>query len=248
MIPKIFHQIWIGPNEAPFEFTRSWEKMAKINNWAYKLWRDKDIDHELPLNIKKLYDYEDTYQGKADVARYYLLNKYGGIYADCDMIWLGNNLENYLPLDTSSFIGVPEYPSSFVPLGSTLFIANGFFASEANSEILNKVISKLPENLKKSKSLSPGERTGPNLLNKCITKPIVIIPYEWIFPKDFHSETGVKDPMIFKDKALAFTYNTNEYPHNLNKKGKSQSNNAIYWIFLLLLVILIIFLFIYLTQ
>jgi hypothetical protein len=67
-------------------------------------------------------------------------------------------------------------------------------------------------------------KTGPVLLNQCIKEVISIIPYKLIFPKDFHWETGVKDPMEFADNALIFTYNGAEYPHikNLRKLERNQ--------------------------
>lgn len=237
-ILKKIHQIWLGQNPVPVEFTSSWIKMCSQYGWEYKLWRDDDIDNFNLIN-RYNYDVEQTPQGKSDICRYEIINKYGGFYVDCDMIWLGNNLEYFLPLDSSDFIGVPEYPSVSIPDGTTIFIANGFFGSCVNHPILNKIIAELPNNYKKYSHMNAIYKTGPFFLNKHLISPITVVPTDWIFPVDFHYKTKTKDPSVFKDKSLVFTYNTQEYPHHNGKMVLFSTSSTIFQVFIFMIILIL---------
>ncbi len=211
-IPKIIHQIWLGSFNPPSEWINSWKNgFCKEYNWKHKLWRESDIE-EFKLKNEKEYNKSDSYQGKSDIARYEILERYGGMYLDCDMIWLGSNLIEYIPLETSSFIGVQEPPSKSTLYVTPPFLANGFIASAPKHPILKKCIDLIPARIKLS-SKHAFIKTGPTLLNMCINEIIDIIPYFYVFPKDFHIKTDVLDPLEFKDRAIIFTYNGEEYPH-----------------------------------
>lgn len=210
-IPKKIHQIWLGPFDPPLKWMNSWKDFCDKYNWEYKLWREDDIK-SLGLINKKEFDKAKSYQEKADIARYEIIYKIGGLYIDCDMIWLQRNLENYIPFNSSHFVGVQEYPTNSIATIGPPYLSNGFFASCVNHKILARCISEIPERFELSTSHA-FIKTGPVLLNKCIKETINIIPYHYIFPKDFHWKTNVEDPMEFSEKALVFTYNGAEYDH-----------------------------------
>ena len=46
MIPKIIHQIWLGPNKRPDIWMNSWKinYIKKHPDWTYKLWTEKEIN------------------------------------------------------------------------------------------------------------------------------------------------------------------------------------------------------------
>lgn len=83
-IPKIIHQIWIGPNPIPkgvIKFMESWKKIHPT--WEYRLWTNKDIE-TFDWIHKDVFDECTNYGMKSDIWRYEILNKYGGIYVDVD--------------------------------------------------------------------------------------------------------------------------------------------------------------------
>jgi hypothetical protein len=83
-IPKIIHQIWIGPYKMPEEFAKyaaSWQELHP--DWQYKLWQDRDVD-TLDFSDRDLYDKSSTYQEKAAILKYAILKNFGGLYADID--------------------------------------------------------------------------------------------------------------------------------------------------------------------
>ncbi len=52
-IPKIIHQIWVGPRPFPFKYLQ-WQKSWQALGWTYKLWTDKEVE-EFGLINKELY-------------------------------------------------------------------------------------------------------------------------------------------------------------------------------------------------
>ena len=95
-IPKLLHLIWIGDREPPSTI-KSWtENFAKANpDWTVKVWNNEDVK-KLNLINKISYDKISSMCGKADIARYEILYRFGGIYIDADTIWLDMPLSNDL--------------------------------------------------------------------------------------------------------------------------------------------------------
>lgn len=89
-IPKIIHQVWIGPNKPP-EFLGSWRDKHPDYQWI--LWDNKAVKNIMPLYNQKLFDdcankakKNGAYMaGLSDILRYEILYKYGGIYIDADI-------------------------------------------------------------------------------------------------------------------------------------------------------------------
>ena len=92
MIPKIIHQIWIGPNKCPYIWINTF-KIDYINKnpeYQYFLWTEDNIDslfNDFPI-YRIVYDLETTYNGKSDILRYLILYIHGGIYIDADSVWI----------------------------------------------------------------------------------------------------------------------------------------------------------------
>ena len=85
MIPKIIHQIWIGPKKMPIKAMKTWQK--KNPNFEYILWDEKALK-DFGLKNIKIYDKfikTKTYCGAVDVARIEIVEKFGGVYVDCDV-------------------------------------------------------------------------------------------------------------------------------------------------------------------
>ena len=93
MIENIVHQIWVGDSQkATWNMMNSWKRYCDKYGWEYKLWRENDLE-EIPMKNREIYKYykeRNNYQGMSDVARIEILNRYGGIYSDCDFYNWGN--------------------------------------------------------------------------------------------------------------------------------------------------------------
>lgn len=86
-IPKIIHQIWLGNRELPKLYKAYSKTWLKHNpGWQYKLWTDQDVNNwKGKFYLKDLYDKAYTAQEKADILRFNIIYRYGGVYADTDI-------------------------------------------------------------------------------------------------------------------------------------------------------------------
>lgn len=131
-IPKIIHQIWIGsplPNKY-LPLIASWQRYHP--DWEYILWDDAMID-AFGLTNKDQYDASKNYGQKADIARYEILYRLGGVYVDIDF-------ECLRPMDV--FNHVCDYYTGAAYSGR-FSIFNGLIGSVAGNPILKECIDTL---------------------------------------------------------------------------------------------------------
>lgn len=83
IIPKIIHQIWIG-SPLPDKFkvmVQSWKDLHL--DWEYYLWTDEAIK-DFPFVNRDKFMQAPNWGAKADILRYEILEKMGGVYIDID--------------------------------------------------------------------------------------------------------------------------------------------------------------------
>ena len=87
MIPKLIHQIWIGPKPAPSKLMDTWKE--KHPDFEYIRWSEKELnDRSMPLScINRIQEIEEI-NGKADIIRWEILYHYGGVFLDADCFCL----------------------------------------------------------------------------------------------------------------------------------------------------------------
>jgi len=178
-IPKIIHQIWIGPKKIPYKWINSFriDFMNKYPEWKYYLWTEKEINN-FNLKNKKEYNSEKTYHGKSDILRYEILYKYGGIYIDADSQWL--------ELDLGDLIKKTNYTGFFVGnecqkcKGS---LANGVLGSSVKNPIMGYIIEMISNNYFKCNQHPPFKKTGPFLIDQILYDfDVTIFPYYYFYP------------------------------------------------------------------
>jgi mannosyltransferase OCH1-like enzyme len=204
--PKIIHQT--APADQSkwhpvwFECQKSWKE--KFPNYEYKMWTDEDLDELIRTKYSWFYP---TYQGydlkikRIDSARYFILNEYGGIYADMDFECV-NNFEHVL-IDDKVFIA--ESPWKNGPSGETH--QNALMISPAKHPFWTKVFGLLDKRKNEGDVLFT---TGPRIIMEALQNDtdVVSLPYEKFAPQhsaQFTSsyESGRKtltppeDPSIF---------------------------------------------------
>lgn len=214
-IPKILHQIWIGTRPVPYVWTDTWKEFCKKYGWKHMLWTNKEVA-EFKLKNQASFDKSVSYQKKSDILRYEIMYKYGGMYLDADMIWLGKDLGKYMPFTTSNFIGVQEPFSEMYSVLGRPYLANGFFCCSKNHVIMKKCIRFLPARDKKYNKTFIS--TGPGLLNSAVQDyPITLLPENWVFPVSFKNlSTG--DYNLYMKKSLIFTKSGYELPEKIDFK------------------------------
>ncbi len=102
MIPKIIHQIWIGNLNAPLNMMKTWKE--KHPHFEYIHWSEKEIEkRNMKLECQHRIDEMEEINGKADIIRWEILYKYGGVFIDADSICI--EPIDYLLKNYQSFAG-----------------------------------------------------------------------------------------------------------------------------------------------
>ena len=102
MIPKIIHQLWIGPRPAPTKFMDTWKD--KNPDFEYIRWNEEEIKkRKLKLECTHRINEMEEINGKADIIRWEILYEYGGVFLDADSICV-EPIDDVL-MSTESFAG-----------------------------------------------------------------------------------------------------------------------------------------------
>ena len=84
-IPKIIHQLWIGEKPAPIKLMNTWKE--KNPDFEYIYWNEDEIKkRNFKFKCQDKIDEIEEINGKADIMRWEILYKYGGIFLDADSI------------------------------------------------------------------------------------------------------------------------------------------------------------------
>src|SRR5690554_3050667 len=115
MVPKIIHQTW-KDDHIPDKWVDFQQKVITLNpDWEYRLWTDADNEDFVRTEYPEFYD---IYMGfsrnimRADVIRYLIMYRVGGVYLDLDYEMLvpfdfGEH-QLILPKNRSKSYGDPE--------------------------------------------------------------------------------------------------------------------------------------------
>ena len=193
-IPKIIHQIWLGPKKRPQWCLDSWSQEYIQNNpdWEYKLWTDVEVK-ELKLLNRELYDKEPTMRGKSDILRYELLYKYGGIYIDADSLSINPKKSLNKLCESKTFFACREPKNK-------QFIANGVIFSSKENKVILEIINYLNNNYSKLKKKYPHKNQIWRVTNQPMFTEISqknnihIYPSVYFYPESF-KQNNIKIPI-----------------------------------------------------
>ena len=159
-IPKIIHQT--APKDKTkwkkewFECQKSWLKYFPSPEYQYIMWTDEDLDNLIKNDFSWFYPFYSSYSHnirKIDIARYFILYKYGGIYADMDYMCM-KNFYNLLPQNKISI--------SESPYKNNEHIQNALMISNKLNNFWMYVIEEAKYRINDPNTLSS---TGPKLLS-----------------------------------------------------------------------------------
>jgi hypothetical protein len=87
LIPRLIHQIWVGPKPLPEEYAALIDKTKAMHpNWEHRLWTEKTLPDE---SIRSEWRNKLRMPAeRSDLLRLELLYKFGGIYLDVDFALL----------------------------------------------------------------------------------------------------------------------------------------------------------------
>lgn len=148
MIPRIIHQTWKGETlpEKAAPFAGSWSRLNP--GWERILWTDRMLTAFVASEFPHYFDVFCSYPHgvcRADAARYMLMHKFGGLYADIDVECLA---ELSSLVDETRVVMCHEPPVHW-PLhapyrGHPFVLFNGVLASPPGHPFWAHVLSLLP--------------------------------------------------------------------------------------------------------
>jgi mannosyltransferase OCH1-like enzyme len=177
MIPRIFHQIWINKKnpELPEKFRIYRDSWLKFHpDWKYKLWNLDNLDFT-PSRMD-IINIAPNYAQIADILRYEILFRHGGVYMDTDFECLRN-------IDC-----ILEGVRNFACSEDGCSITNAILGSEPNSCYMARCVNALPVRLGRT---SPPDETGPGLLTRVLlggglASDFTLFPQEWFYPYNWN--------------------------------------------------------------
>ncbi|MGZ5017291.1 MAG: glycosyltransferase [Methylobacter sp.] len=173
MIPRVFHQIWINKinPELPEKFRAYRDGWLALHpDWEYKLWNLDNLDFT-PKRMDIL-NSAQNYAQMADILRYEILLRYGGVYLDTDF----ECLRNIDPI----LVGVKNFSCS--EDGRSISI--GIIGAEPNSIYMERCLSALPERVGIT---TTSDETGPGLFTQVLlggglASDFTLFPRAWFYP------------------------------------------------------------------
>jgi mannosyltransferase OCH1-like enzyme len=175
-IPRIAHWIWLGSPPPP-ELLERMKQFKKLHpNWKLKLWTDRHVA-ALKLINADAYASAANYGEKSDILRYEILERYGGIYFDWDVIFL-RSFEDVIR-SFEFFAGLSNVPE---PL-----INNAIIGSCPHHPLLQMIIRAIRP--RKNKMEETIKLTGPFIFTDCCVeylknhpKKVLIFPIQYLHP------------------------------------------------------------------
>lgn len=170
-IPRIIHQTWADTNIPTRIFKKEWTDSWKTNNskCMHKLWTDNDIRNLVKTHYQWFLDkYDNIYSKKsrpehgrrlADIGRYMILHRYGGVYTDLDTYCL----KEVFPIFTKEMCYIPVEPK-LTPANHS----NCFMASNPGNPFLSYLIKTIDE--ENATRMETVQATGPRFLDRVIPK------------------------------------------------------------------------------
>ncbi len=81
-IPRLFHRVWVGPEEMPALFARfGATRLEHHPRWEMRLWTDADLP---ALGLDGFAGRTRTLSELLNLMRYEILARHGGVYVDTD--------------------------------------------------------------------------------------------------------------------------------------------------------------------
>jgi len=213
MIPKVLHRIWVG-GEMPQiykQFEKDWRRLHP--DWEIKTWGDNDFGW---LRNQDLFDHPEKYvaadavgQFRSDVARYEILAKFGGVYADCDVEPV-KSFDNLL--DVEAFASWEE---------NGVYVGNTVIGSVPGAQFWQKMIDRVGNSAKANAGRAATWVSGPRVLTFLhFENPtgLTVYPQSFFFPYSYKDLKTANDPAL---REYLDCYAIHHWGHQRDKRGKA---------------------------
>ena len=197
MIPRKIHQThksldFILSHSKLNNYYKSWD----VENYDHIFYDDIQADDFMKDNFNEIYDLYHNLPlpiMKADLWRYCVIYHYGGIYADMDTKFKGNDLDSLFQMD-KELILAKEFPHNNN-------YCQWFFAAPAKSPILKYVIEAVVDIIKNTKDFKyehvVHQTTGPHIFDSSIKSYLDKVNDKSII--HLHNSTQMMNHHIYHD-------------------------------------------------
>ena len=213
-IPKIIHQLWIGDKPAPIKLMNTWKEAHP--DFEYIFWNEEEIKkRNFIFSCQEKIDDIVEINGKADIMRWEILKKMGGIFIDADSICL-NQFDKQI-LSKKAFAG---YENELLRQG---LVATGTMGFPPEHIIPQKAVEWIKDNDVMLRDMNiPGvdKKTawfsvGPGLLTRIIQdndlqKEIHIFPSHFFLPEHYTGRVYEGHEKIYAYQKWGSTKNSYE--------------------------------------
>lgn len=183
-IPRLLHLIWVGNKPRPEYVNVHIQKWRELMpTWSVRLWTNEDIHTgEFPDPIVTLIGYAYVGAQKADIMRYHIVEKYGGIYVDTDFI-PKRSFEDLIVHTSADAILCHELDITWV------FIINAFFAMTPHHPIMKRACELCYTILVNTPDVYM--QTGPRLLGEAVRiappegEKYMLLPPHYLYWNDY---------------------------------------------------------------
>jgi len=188
-VPKIIHQTWKNENipACMRNYVRSWKKLHP--DYQYMFWTDHTIRELIKTYYPWFLEYFDSYPHqimRVDAFRFFVLHRYGGVYADLD-------LECYKCIDPllkeAKMLLFLEWPGS---------VSNAIMGAVPNHPFLEYCFTALVDkHVRYGPNTAAWGATGPKFLTETLDsykkfgyRDYKLYPSYYFFPIPWHKPTG----------------------------------------------------------
>ena len=177
-IPKLFHWIWVGGAPMPpqhREWVRGW--LEHHPGWEHRLWTDSNRP---TLRNERVYEACATAAQRADILRYEVVHRYGGVYLDTDVECI-RNIEPLLGT-CDAFVG-EERPEEEGP-----HYGNAIVGARSGHPAMTSVIDALPDSAARYADRNISFQTGPDFLTRVLVgrADVKAFPHRYFYPLDWY--------------------------------------------------------------
>jgi len=154
LIPRVFHQIWLGDKPLPEQFKRWADGWLSTNpGWRMQWWTDRHLPE---MTNRKEFEAANRMAAKSDILRYEIIARYGGIYVDSDF-------EPLRPIETI-LAGVQSFQADELDDRP----CNALIGCVAGDPFYTEVVQAIPDSIRRGGDIV--STTGPGLLKRVIAE------------------------------------------------------------------------------
>lgn len=175
-MPRIIHRIWVGPPmpEKLIEIGHQWANI--LPDWDHILWDEASlewlINRQLFNQASRLVPADAVGQFKADIARYEILARYGGVYVDCDL----EPLRDISSLHIYGAWAGWEFQDKMV--------GNTILGGQSEDPFWTTATKMIPESVKINTGKRPNWMTGPHFVTRLHERAdgLHVYPQSFFYP------------------------------------------------------------------